>query len=52
MSLVMRLADEIVVLHHGARIAEGPPQVIQNDPTVINVYLGGNLDHATSSQES
>jgi branched-chain amino acid transport system ATP-binding protein len=42
MTMVMGLSDEILVLHNGVPIAEGPPQVIQNNPKVVQVYLGGN----------
>ena len=44
MGLVMEVSDEIVVLDRGAKIAEGPPRMIQKDPAVIAAYLGGQVD--------
>jgi branched-chain amino acid transport system ATP-binding protein len=40
MSLVMDIADEILVLDSGRTIAEGPPRAIQRDPAVVRIYLG------------
>ena len=40
MAAMMRLAHRIVVLHHGEKIAEGPPQSIARDPRVVDAYLG------------
>ncbi|MBN9007668.1 MAG: branched-chain amino acid ABC transporter ATP-binding protein/permease [Rhizobiales bacterium] len=41
MGFVMDLADRIVVLDFGTRIAEGTPQAIMKNPDVIKAYLGG-----------
>jgi ABC-type branched-subunit amino acid transport system ATPase component/ABC-type branched-subunit amino acid transport system permease subunit len=40
MGFVMDLADRIVVLDFGTKIAEGPPQAIKTNPEVIKAYLG------------
>lgn len=40
MGVVLDICDRIVVLDHGEKIAEGAPQVIRNDPRVIDAYFG------------
>jgi ABC-type branched-subunit amino acid transport system ATPase component len=38
--IVMRLSDWIIVMHQGAKIAEGRPEQVRNNVTVMHTYLG------------
>ena len=40
MKAVMGMADRIIVLHHGEKIAEGTPEAIAENRKVVEVYLG------------
>ncbi|HLR17417.1 MAG TPA: ABC transporter ATP-binding protein [Alcanivoracaceae bacterium] len=44
MDMIMSLADKIMVLDHGGKIAEGTPDEIRNNKQVIEAYLGSDTN--------
>lgn len=46
MKVVMSLAENVVVIHHGVKIAEGAPNEVVQNKLVIDAYLGEVANHA------
>lgn len=47
MPLVMGLCNPVIVMNQGSKLAEGPPEIVRNNPEVLEAYLGGQY-HAHS----
>ena len=51
MDFVMRLTNHLVVMDFGTKLAEGAPQEVQQNPAVLQAYLGG-IDDTLDTAEA
>jgi ABC-type branched-subunit amino acid transport system ATPase component len=49
MTLVQAVADAVVVVHHGQKLAAGHPDTVFRDPEVVDAYLGQALAPAVAT---
>jgi len=52
MSVVMEISDHVIVLDYGAKISDGSPDEVRNDPNVVAAYLGVNDEEEVHQAEA
>lgn len=51
MEFVMGICHQVHVMERGRVICSGPPEVVRNDPRVLEAYLGGSMDDPSGDAE-
>jgi branched-chain amino acid transport system ATP-binding protein len=51
MSVVMDISDRVIALDYGRKIADGPPDAVRADRSVVDAYLGVPHDDAVPGAE-
>jgi ABC-type branched-subunit amino acid transport system ATPase component len=49
---VMRLCDQVLVMHQGCALTAGMPQQVRSDPAVLEAYLGAGITGVTGGGEA
>ena len=50
MRFLTRLSSRVMIMHHGEKIYEGPPEGLASDAKVVDVYLGDGASSRLKAQ--